>query len=240
MYKIFSPFRITIWALWAAFCVVLSFVLYLFTFNKKTIVWTCKYIWSPLAIAIPGERLTIIKNNKIDYSKPHVFVANHQSYLDIPSVVRAVDSLLYFVAKKELKKIPFLGQYITLSGMIFIDRSNRNKAIESMKNAAYKVKEGKSVFVFPEGTRTKTDNLLPFKKGAFMLAIDAGVPIVPIAISGTGNIFPATKVEFKPGKAKLKILDPIDTSAYNKDNVDELIELCTKYILTERDNLSVN
>jgi 1-acyl-sn-glycerol-3-phosphate acyltransferase len=226
MYKVLSPIRLVLWALWSIFCILISFICYALTFNKRITIWLCKHLWAPMAVAIPGEKLTVIKNSNVDYSKPHVFIANHQSYLDIPSIVHAIDSLLYFVAKKELKKLPFLGQYITISGMIFVDRSNRRKAIESMLNAGKMVKAGKSVLTFPEGTRTKTGDLNVFKKGAFLLAINAGVPIIPIAIEGTGAIFPANKIVFKPGNASLKILDPIETIGYNKNNVQELIDKC--------------
>lgn len=233
MYRILSPFRLVLWAIWSVFCISFSFIVYLITFRQRNTVWLSKYMWAPLAVSIPGEKLTVIKNDNIDYSKPHIFIANHQSYLDIPSIIKAVDSLLYFVAKKELKKLPFLGWYISISGMIFVDRSNRKKSVESMKRAAQMVRDGKSVLTFPEGTRTKTGKILPFKKGAFLLAIDAGVPIVPIAISGTGNIFPSNKIVFKPGKAKLKILDPIDTTSYNSENVEELIAKAHEAIANE-------
>jgi 1-acyl-sn-glycerol-3-phosphate acyltransferase len=223
MHKIVSPFRLLAWAIWSAFCITFSFIVFLFTFKRRNTVWLSKYLWAPVSIIIPGEKLKIIKNESIDYTKPYVFVSNHQSYLDIPSIITAVDSLLYFVAKKELKKLPFLGWYISISGMIFVDRSNKKKAIESMKVAAEMIRNGKSILTFPEGTRTKTGEILPFKKGAFMMAIDAGVPIIPIVIKGTGDIFPATKIEFKPGHATIKICDVVETSGYNSENIDELI-----------------
>ena len=237
MYKILSPFRILLWAVWSICCILFSFLVYAVTLKKENTVWFCKHLWAPMSTIIPGVKLNITSNNKINFNNPHVYISNHQSFLDIPIIVRAVNALIYFVAKKELKKLPFLGWYITISGMIFVDRSNRTKAIESMKNAAKMVKAGKNVLTFPEGTRSKNGNLLPFKKGAFLLAIDAEVPIVPIVIAGSGKIFPSNKIIFKPGPASVKLLDPIDTASYKKENVDDLINLCQNLIETEKELL---
>lgn len=239
MHTILSPIKIFLWGLWSVVCILFSFIVYLLTFNQQYVVNCSKYIWAPIALFIPGEKLKIIHNEKVDYSKPYIYISNHQSFLDIPSIIHAVKAPLYFVAKKELKKLPFLGWYISISGMIFIDRSNRNKAIESMRKAGEMIRNGKSVLTFPEGTRTKTGDLLPFKKGAFVMAISAKTPIVPIVIKGTGKIFPATKVQFKPGKATIKILEPIDTTSYTKETVGELISKCEQLIKKEYETLEV-
>lgn len=196
-----------------------------------------KNIWVHGALAIPGVDLKVNTNSKIDYSKPHVFVANHQSYIDIPAAIRAVPNPLYFIAKKELRWLPFLGWYVMATGMILIDRSNRQRAFKSLDTAANMISKGKSILAFPEGTRTKNGELNPFKKGAFMLAIQAGVPIVPIAISGTEKIFPATKMQLIPGKVQLTICDEISTNGYSKQNVDELIATVEQRIREAKSNL---
>ncbi|MBL4625176.1 MAG: 1-acyl-sn-glycerol-3-phosphate acyltransferase [Flavobacteriales bacterium] len=223
MNSIISPFRFIFWGIWSAICMSGAIISAVLTLNSKIALWMQKNIWVHGALFIPGAQLNITHNDSVDYSNPHVFVANHQSYIDIPAAIRAVDCPLYFIAKKELKWLPFLGWYVIATGMILIDRSNRKKAFKSLETAAKMIKGGKSILAFPEGTRSKNGELNKFKKGAFMLAIQAGVPIVPIAISGTETIFPATKMQLIPGKIKLTICDPISTEGYTKETVDELM-----------------
>ncbi|MBL4651725.1 MAG: 1-acyl-sn-glycerol-3-phosphate acyltransferase [Flavobacteriales bacterium] len=239
MNSILSPIRFVFWGIWSAICMSGAIVASLLTFNSKIALWMAKNIWVHGALFIPGVRLSTNKNSSIDYSKPYVFVANHQSYIDIPVAIRAVDCSLFFIAKKELKWLPFLGWYIMATGMILIDRSNRRKAFESLKSAADMIKNGKSILAFPEGTRSKNGELNTFKKGPFMLAIQAGVPIVPIAISGTENIFPATKMKLIPGKVKLTICDAISTEGYTKETIEELMTKVKESIRVAKAELDV-
>jgi 1-acyl-sn-glycerol-3-phosphate acyltransferase len=130
----------------------------------------------------------------------------------------------WYVAKKEMQKIPFLGWVMTASGMIFIDRENKNKAIRSMRMAGNKIKNGKNVLIFPEGTFFENKPLLlPFKKGAFHLAIHSKVPILPVAIIGADTIWPADNhLKLKPGTCKLVIGEPIITKAYQHHQLEDL------------------
>ena len=140
-------------------------------------------MWAPFVLWSCGIKLVVKGLENIDPAQPYVLVSNHQSYLDIPVLFRAVTINLYFVAKKELKKIPFLGWYMMATGMIFIDRSNRAKSIASLQRAAKLIQKGKSVIMFPEGTRSKDGYLADFKKGPFMLARQAEVHVLPVGIS---------------------------------------------------------
>jgi 1-acyl-sn-glycerol-3-phosphate acyltransferase len=112
-----------------------------------------------------------------------------------------------------------------IAGHIFIDRSDRRKAVTSLKAAALKIKQGKNVIMFPEGTRSKNGKLAAFKSGAFHLALDAGVNIIPIHIEGTHEIWPATSNKITPGKLTVNIGKPIDTSKYSKKTVKELMAI---------------
>ena len=160
-----------------------SLVVLLFTWNPKHSVKMARTMWSPGILWICGVRLKVKGLEHVDPTKSYVLVCNHQSYLDIPVLFRGLIINLYFVAKKELKKIPFLGWYMMATGMIFIDRSNRNKSIASLKRAAKLIKKGKSVIMFPEGTRSKDGYLADFKKGPFMLSRQAEVDVLPVGIS---------------------------------------------------------
>lgn len=152
-------------------------------------------MWAPGILWICGIRLKVSGGNQLSETSSYVFVANHQSYLDIPVLFRAIPVNLYFVAKKELKKIPFLGWYMMATGMIFIDRTNRSKSIESLKKAARLISKGKSVIMFPEGTRSKDGFLADFKKGPFMLASQADVDIIPVGISEPEGSFEVNKLK---------------------------------------------
>ncbi len=119
-----------------------------------------------------------------------VYISNHQSHFDIPAIMASIPIPFYFVAKKELKHIPIFGWGMWSIGMIFVDRSNREKARASMKKAGKEARKGKAILSFPEGTRSKTGNIQAFKKGAFFLAKAGELCVVPISVSGTNTVLP--------------------------------------------------
>lgn len=168
---------------WTLLTGVLGLLLRIFFKPEKCVYWIAHFLWSPVVFGLYGIKLHIRTNENLP-DVPAIFIANHTSQLDIPVVVYAIPRGLFFVAKKELAKVPLLGQYMQAMGMIFVDRGNREKAIQSMNEAAKKVVSGKNLVTFPEGTRSENGALLPFKKGSFVIAQNANIPIVPIAISG--------------------------------------------------------
>jgi 1-acyl-sn-glycerol-3-phosphate acyltransferase len=171
--------------LWTAILVTLSFVAFLVTFNRRVPIKMARLHWAPGVLWICRIKLQVEGLDHIDFTKPYIFVSNHQSALDIPVLFRAVPVELHFIAKKEVKQMPFVGWYMWMTGMIFIDRTNREKSVASLERAGKLIKKGKHVIMFPEGTRSKDGQVLPFKKGPFVLSSQAGIPIVPIAIAGT-------------------------------------------------------
>src|SRR3989442_2626656 len=134
-----------------------------------------------------------------DVSQPSVYMANHQSLFDIPALVLAMPSDFRMVAKRELLLIPIFGWALWLAGFIFIDRSDREKAIRKLERTVRTIRPGRSVVVFAEWTRSPDGRLLPFKKGGFILALQAGVPIVPVAIPGGRGVLPKGSLRAKPG-----------------------------------------
>jgi 1-acyl-sn-glycerol-3-phosphate acyltransferase len=139
-------------------------------------------------------------------------VANHQSQYDIVALYGWLGIDFRWVMKQELRKIPALGYASEKIGHIFIDRSNTKKAMESLENAKAKIKDGTSVIFFPEGTRSKTGELGKFKKGAFKMACDLGLPILPVTINGTREIIQTKSLLLYPGKALITIHAPIPTT----------------------------
>ncbi len=146
--------------------------------------------------------------------QPAIFMSNHQSQLDPPFLVGAIPVPAVYIAKKELKWVPFLGWAAAAAGAIFVDRSNRERAVASLHAAALKVRGGRNVVIFPEGTRTPTGALLPFKKGGFNLAMDAGVPIIPIATVGGFRILPKGARRVRPGHYEVRFGAPVDPAAF--------------------------
>lgn len=181
-------------------------------------------IWAKLnAYMIPMFiKKTGIENIKKDTS--YIVVANHQSQVDIFAIYGWLPVDFRWVMKMELRKIPFLGYFCYIAGHIFIDRSNSASALESINKAKENIKNGISILFFPEGTRTLTGELLPFKKGAFKFALDTNLPILPITLIGTMNILPSNTMDLFPGKAKMIIHEPIDISSYSEENIQDLMD----------------
>jgi 1-acyl-sn-glycerol-3-phosphate acyltransferase len=137
-----------------------------------------------------------------------------------------------FLAKKELFKIPIFGYGMRQIGIIPVDRSNSAAAIESARKATHNLKNGKSYVVYPEGTRSPDGRPLPFKKGAFVMAVDAGVPVVPITISGSSRVMPKGKLRILPGTILMTIHEPISTDGYSRANVSELVDRVRSRVLS--------
>ena len=137
-------------------------------------------------------------------------MANHESNLDPPVLIGILPIPAVFMAKKEVQWMVPIGWAAMMAGTIFIDRSNRERAMASLHQAALEIRGGKSVVIFPEGTRTRNGELLPFKKGGFNLAIEAGVPIVPLAVVGGHAMLPPGKVLIRPGQYSISFGQPVD------------------------------
>ncbi|KAF7552828.1 hypothetical protein G7046_g7278 [Stylonectria norvegica] len=174
-------------------------------------------------------------------TRPAVFIGNHQTELDVLMLGTMFPTHCSVTAKASLKKTPFLGWFMALSGSIFIDRKNTKDARNIMKGAADEiVSKRQSVYMFPEGTRSypKDPMLLPFKKGAFHLAIQAGVPIVPVVVSNYSHILYVKDFVFRAGKIPIKVLDPIPTKHLTAADVDELTRSTRELMLDELIKLS--
>jgi 1-acyl-sn-glycerol-3-phosphate acyltransferase len=185
--------------------------------------WAAR-LWSRWMLAVAGARVTVegIENANVD--RPHIFISNHQSWYDVFTLAATIPGLYRFVAKKELAKIPLFGRAWLAAGHISIDRSDSQSAIRSLEAAKESMeRENASVVIFPEGTRSPTGELLPFKKGAFMLALHTGVEIVPVAISGSREILGKVGWQVRSGEIILRFGEPIPTADYTESQRDELI-----------------
>jgi 1-acyl-sn-glycerol-3-phosphate acyltransferase len=165
--------------------------------------------WSRILLAAAGARTTLQGAEHVPQG-PCLFAANHQSLLDIPALFLVLPDNARFLAKESLFRIPVLGWAMTASGCIPIDRSNRARAVRTLREAAERVRGGRSVVFFPEGTRSKDGKLAPFKKGGFHLALAAGVPVVPVAIAGSHRILPPGSLHVRPGPLRVHLMEPLD------------------------------
>ncbi len=144
-------------------------------------------------------------------------MSNHQSTIDIPTLFIALPVDVRFVSKQQLKYVPILGWYMWLAQFVFVDRGNRRSAIASLDRAAVQIRSGVSIIMFPEGTRSETNEVLPFKKGPFALAMKAGVPLIPVAIEGSGKLMPKNSWNITPGPIRVAIGKPIDPAPFGDD-----------------------
>jgi 1-acyl-sn-glycerol-3-phosphate acyltransferase len=180
-------------------------------------------VWARLVLGLCRVRLVVEGRDKIRPPGPYVFLSNHQSQFDIPAAVLAIPIQFRVLAKQELFHIPIFGWALRLSGFVAIDRRNRDKAIASLDRAAERIRRGRSLLIFAEGTRSPDGRLLPFKKGAFVLAIQAGVPVVPLAIRGSRAVLPKGSLSIRPGIITVVVGDPIDPRPFSVDQKEALM-----------------
>ena len=198
--------------------------------NPRITSFICGTIWARLNGYLTPMQVKVTGRHHVDERRSYVIVANHQSQFDIFVVYGWLGVDFKWVMKQELRKIPGIGIGCEKVGHIFIDRSNHEKALASLQAAKEKIVNGTSVIFFPEGTRSKDGSLGTFKKGAFKMAIDLSLPILPITIKGTKEILPPSSIDLFPGKVQMIIHEPIDTEAFTDDNLDDLMNLTRRVI----------
>lgn len=210
-------------------------------FVLLTVVWgTCaivsSYMMSPRKAAFNGVfwarltayaafmRVKISGRQHIDPSQSYVVVVNHQSAMDIIALYGWLGIDFRWVMKQEIRKVPFLGYACYRVGHVYIDRKNKEAAIQSLEAAKEKIKNGTSVLFFPEGTRTESSAVKPFKKGAFKMALDLGLPVLPITLSGADHVMPTKTLDLMPGKVDMTIHEPISTKEMTEDDIEVLMQ----------------
>ena len=179
--------------------------------------------WAGWLLRAAGVKVVLHGGDELQDRKPRVYVANHTSWFDIPALFDVLPHF-GFLAKRELEGIPLFGSAARAVGVIYVDRENRKAAFSAIDDAADKVRAGQSVVVYPEGTRGMRYALRPFKKGAFVLAIRSGAPVVPVVIYGTIAVSPRGEFRASPGIVHVHVLEPVETQGLSYDERDGLSE----------------
>lgn len=189
----------------------------------KSAMWIAK-----VGVRIAGVQTKLVGLDKIDLSRNYIFMSNHVSNLDPPLLIPRLPFRQTVMVKRELFKMPILGPAMKIANFVPIDRSNREAAIATVREAEDTVRRGLHMAVYPEGTRSRDGVLLPFKKGPFYLALETGVPIVPITILGTEKLLPKGKTLARPGEVTVIFHPPVDPKAH--PDRDELIRVVREAI----------
>ncbi|HEX8000688.1 MAG TPA: lysophospholipid acyltransferase family protein [Pyrinomonadaceae bacterium] len=217
------------WSLFAAGALLLIFgppaLLIAWLARRRHWVYPWAFFGARAWLLLSGVRVRVRGREHLDAQQPYVFISNHRSYLDTATLFYYVGRRIGLLAKKELLKVPILGYGMGYVNIMAIDRRSRESAIRTVRAATERLHSGISFGVFAEGTRARPGQLLPFKKGAFYMAMEAGVPIVPVAMKNTDVLMGKGTGEAQPGTIEMIILPPVETKGLSTDDdVKRLIE----------------
>lgn len=184
----------------------------------------CASTWSRMIARTVGARVSVKGAEHLREGASYVFLSTHQSYMDIPVMLGYLPAQLRIAAKREVFLIPFLGWHMRRGGHISINRGSTEEAVESLRRAAAEVRPGVSVFLFPEGTRTRDGSLQTFKKGGFKFALQTGLPVVPVTITGTRKLLPRDSLIFRPGPVEMHLDAPLPTAGLDDADLPALMQ----------------
>ena len=230
-------FLLTLWGyVWAAIWTLICGVIYIpgALFDRKALFmdFMQRFYCRGILVGI-GVQVRVEGAENMGAAGQSVLMGNHTSYLDIPALVLGMRPLaLRFVAKKELKVIPFLGWAIAVSHHIKIDRGNREQAVAELRKVAATIHRGFTLAIFPEGTRSPTRRLLPFKRGGFHLARETGLPILPVSIQGAQRMFGKKTFLFHPGTITVVIHPPVSVEGVERGDMDPVMNEVRRAILS--------
>ena len=193
--------------------------------KNKTALYVPGHIGVGLALGLAGIRYRVHHRERIPRDRAVVFCSNHESNVDPPVLFQALHKRLHVLFKAELKKLPILGAVMVAGGFVPVERDRREASMVSIERAAESIRAGNSFLIFPEGTRSRSAELLPFKKGGFIMAIKAQAAIVPVAVSGGRAAMRKGSWIVRPVMVDVKIGDPVETKGMSLDDRDRLIEI---------------
>jgi 1-acyl-sn-glycerol-3-phosphate acyltransferase len=189
----------------------------------KVFRWVTKS-YSRALMPVFGVTLETRGLSRVGIGSPYVFMSNHVSHVDSLALAISIPHPLHWVFKKELSRIPVFGWVLLSLGQIMVDRADASQAWEALTSAASGLKGNNSVLIYPEGTRSKDGTLQPLKKGGFYIAVRAGLPIVPVRVSGSHDIIPPGSLAVRPGHVVVELFDPIPTEGMTDSDIPRLMQ----------------
>ena len=193
----------------------------------------CAVPWAKIVLLVCGVKVEVKGVEDVKKDLHFIYISNHQSYFDIFVLLAGLPADFKFLLKQELMKIPLLGVTMRKAGYLSIDREDTRNAIKSMDLAAEKIRNGASILVFPEGTRSEDGHVQAFKKGGFHLAFKAGCDIVPVAIVNSRAIVPKGSLRINKGTITLNVGRPIPVRDYSKTDINDLIERTREAVISQ-------
>jgi len=200
---------LTLWALMGPFAALIGFVAAFFMGDIRVLYFLfTRGAW--VGVRLAGVRFETVGRDKFDHSRSYIYMTNHTSNLDPPIQVGLIPRSTSVMVKKELFKVPILGRAMRLGSLVPVDRGNRDAGIEAVREAKAVIEKGMNMLIYVEGKRSFDGKLLPFKKGPFYMAVECGVPVVPITIVGTHYAMPKGRFAIKPGRVQVIFHPPIE------------------------------
>ncbi|WP_042355356.1 lysophospholipid acyltransferase family protein [Bacillus rubiinfantis] len=203
--------------------------------KRDEIVHSVPKMWSRTIMRITGSQITVEGEERIP-SGPVVLVSNHEGDFDVPVLLGFIKKPFGFVSKIEVKKVPIISAWMEAINCVFLDRSDRRQAVKSIREGIDLIKHGHSMIIFPEGTRSKGGPVAEFKSGSLKLAKEAGVPLVPISIKGTANVFEKNNRLIRPAHIHVIVGEPIFPDNYSEKNLKELTTEVRNTIVVNLEN----
>lgn len=214
---------LSIWLIIATVIFFFPITITSFTSSTGNLPFTISRAWAWTILFVTGVRPKVRGKENINQNQSYIIISNHQSHFDILALVTQLGMQFRWIIKKELRSIPLFGYALYVSRNVFIDRSDHERAVQSIRDGVKRLPSGVSLMFFAEGTRSPDGQIHHFKKGGFVTAIETGLPILPVTVNGSRKILPKKSIIFTPGSVELVVDNPIDPSGFNIEDIDSLI-----------------
>lgn len=222
----FNALQLAFTLVWTAGCIGLALLVRTVAGDARVPLRMAARLWAPGLLGGAGAKVEVDGLDRLDWSRPYVMVATHQSVIDICALFRATPVPLRFMLKQEMTRVPFVGRYAKATGMCFIEREGSRAAmVKSLRDAAAIVQAGQLLCIFPEGTRSREGAVGAFKAGAFQVAVSTRTPVLPVAMSGSGAVLPAGGFRVRPGTIRVRFGEPIEIPAGSPAEIRDMLAI---------------